>query len=327
MHPPCRGDDESGSTDSENVGDIVVRTLKRAVLILSGMLALLAITVAVVFALVNETNGEIVSSGEKRRYLLHVPKSYDPGSPTPLVITFHGFAEWPAHQMETGRWNDLADKHGFIVVYPGGTGFPLRWIAYGPTGTTGEPGKDVVFVADLIAALDEEYNIDTERIYANGLSNGGGMSHLLACELADQIAAVGGVAGAYGLPWEACAPSRPVPMIVFHGTGDRIVPYGGEPLSHSGFSLPSIPEWVKTRAGRNGCDDTPVELPLTGEVSGIQYTDCDQDADVVLYTIPGGGHTWPGGEPLPEFITGPTTQDIHASSVMWAFFSQHPMPQ
>lgn len=108
-----------------------MRILKRVGLILLGLIALLAIAIAVVFTVVNKTNGEIVSSGERRRYLLYVPDSYDPATPTPLVLTFHGFAEWPAHQMETGHWNDLADEDGFIVVYPEGTGFPGAGV---PTG-------------------------------------------------------------------------------------------------------------------------------------------------------------------------------------------------
>ena len=85
---------------------------------------------------------ELVSGGEKRTYLLHVPKGYKPGTPVPLVISIHGFAEWPAHQAQISRWNALADEHGFIVVYPSGTSFPLRWRATGITGNPNEPLVD-----------------------------------------------------------------------------------------------------------------------------------------------------------------------------------------
>ena len=118
----------------------------------------------------------------------------------------------------------------FLVVYPEGTGFPRRWRA---GGWPGDPMADVVFISDLIDTLSAEYNIDPARIYANGLSNGGGMSFLLGCALSDRIAAIGGVAGAYALPLEDCLPSRPVPMIIFHGTVDAIVPYLGGPSEGS----------------------------------------------------------------------------------------------
>lgn len=93
--------------------------------------------------------------------------------------------------------------------------------------------------------------------------------------------------------------------------------------------FPSIPNWVDELARRNGCPagaaKTPLDLPTSGEVSGVRYTDCA--ADVVFYTIAGGGHGWPGGGVIPEYIVGHTTQDITASEVMWDFFRQHPLPE
>jgi polyhydroxybutyrate depolymerase len=276
--------------------------------------------VAVAFRLVNRTNGTLVSSGVERRYLLYVPESYNPAVPTPLVISLHGFIEWPAHQMSISGWNDLADELGFIVVYPSGTQFPLRWQANG----LADPGPDVTFIADLINHLGGEYNLDPDRIYANGLSNGAGMSFVLACELAERIAAVGLVAGAYGYAWDDCAPARPVPAIVFHGTSDPIVPFTGGPATNFHNGLPGIAGWVEKLAQANGCDLAPEALPAAGEVSGAVYAGCA--ADVVFYTITGGGHTWPGGGPMPERLVGHTTQDINATQVMWEFFAAHPLP-
>ena len=176
-----------------------------------------------------EISGRIVSGGQERAYVLHVPKNYDPSIPVPLVISLHGFAEWPAHQMEISRWNDLADREGFLVVYPAGTGFPLRWRLRGDATNPDLPMTDVRFISDLIDRLMQEYRIDPARVYANGLSNGGGMSDVLACTLADRIAAIGGVSGAYLFPRDECRPPRAVPVIAFHGTDDPIVPYpGGE---------------------------------------------------------------------------------------------------
>jgi polyhydroxybutyrate depolymerase len=278
---------------------------------------------AAALLLLDHTNGRIISSGKKRSYLLHVPKNYDPATPTPLVISIHGFAEWPAHQMQMTRWGHLADQYGFIVVCPSGSGFPKRWRTRGEPGNTQMP--DVTFISDLIEKMESEYNIDPTRIFANGLSNGGGMSFFLSCKLSKRIAAIGTVAGAYSIPWSECHPSRPVPTIVFHGTADPIVPYLGSPSHDPTAPLPNIPDWVETLARRNGCSDAPIEIPASGEVSGIQYKECDRNADVIFYTITGGGHSWPGGEPMPEFIVGHTTQDIDATKVMWDFFQQHPL--
>jgi polyhydroxybutyrate depolymerase len=112
-------------------------------------------------------------------------------------------------------------------------------------------------------------------------------------------------------------------MIAFHGTADPIVPYLGGPSRGTEARLPVIPEWMAARAVLNGCDAAPVALPSSGEASGIRYTGCDQGAEVEFYAIEGGGHTWPGGEPLPEWLTGPTSQDIDATRVMWEFFRRY----
>ena len=295
----------------------------RIILIIFGLPTLFILGVGLTFLFVNRTNGSLVSSGEKRDFLLYVPASYDPATLTPLIISLHGFAEWPAHQMEISRWNNLADQYGFLVVYPSGTKFPLRWRANDAAGSDNELSTDVIFISELINKLIAEYEIDTARIYVNGLSNGGGMSFLLSCELSDRIAAFGSVSGAYLLPWEACKPSRPVPAIIFHGTADPIVPFEGGPSGMFDIPFPAIPEWVDTLAALNNCDGIPQTIPLTGEISGVEFTNCA--ADVVFYTIKGGGHSWPGGEPMPEWIVGYTSMEIDATQLMWEFFSQHPM--
>jgi polyhydroxybutyrate depolymerase len=227
--------------------------------------------------------------------------------------------------MDLSHWNDLADQYGFIVVYPSGTNFPLRWRTRGDPGSDADPVRDVTFIADLMDTLEQNYNIDPSRIYANGLSNGGGMSFVLSCQLSERIAAVGLVAGAYLYPWEACSASRPVPTIVFHGKDDPIVPFQGGPSKAFDIPFPMIPDWVTELANHNQCTGTLVEQSKQGDVSGIRYTDCDED--VLFYTIEDGGHTWPGGEALPKWITGPTTYDINATRVMWDFFQQHALPK
>jgi polyhydroxybutyrate depolymerase len=300
--------------------------LIRIPLILLGLAAVLVLITAIAYMISNHTNGTIISSGDKRSYLLYVPESYDPSTPTPLVISIHGFAQWPAHQMYTTRWDKLADQYGFIVVHPSGTGLPKRWRTSPQAGNETDPLVDVLFISDLIDKLESEYTIDPQRIYVNGLSNGGGMSVLLSCELSERIAAIGTVAGAYTFPWDECNATRPVPAVVFHGTADPIVPYEGGLVDDGRFTFPAIPDWVAGLAQHNGCTAAPAEIPATGSVSGIRYNTCTQDAEVIFYTIAGGGHSWPGGNPLPEFIAGSTTQDIDATQTMWEFFQLHPLP-
>ena len=302
---------------------------------LLGLGAAAALVAASYWAITSQADGWIVSGGERRSFLLHVPPSYDPARPVPLVISIHGFAQWPAHLRGISRWNDLADRQGFIVAYPAGTGFPRRWRAGGWTsaggGTSAAANPDVTFITDLLDHLAERYNIDPDRVYVNGFSNGGGMTTLLACRLADRIAAAGSVAGAYVHPLAACRPARAVPLIAFHGTADPIVPYEGGAVRS--FHLPAVPDWIASWAALSGCDPAPAPLPTAsaisagginaGGINAVQYTGCREGAEVIFYTIAGGGHAWPGSRPLPEFIVGHTPQEIDATGLMWQFFSRH----
>ena len=304
-------------------------TLRRAVVGL--MLAIIGLPVLLVAALigtvvvVNRTNGVIVSAGQKRDYLLHVPEAYDPTRPMPLVISLHGAMNWPGFQRNISRWNKAADENGFIVVYPSGTGTGLKaWFMEGAATPSRMP--DVRFIAELIDTLEAGYSIDPARIYANGLSNGGGMAFVLSCTLSDRIAAVGVVAAAQSLPWSWCQDSTPVPMIAFHGTADPIVPYEGGKVWMSPLPFPGVRTWAENWARRNRCSPTPVDTVIVMEVTRLQYVNCADDASVVLYSVEGGGHTWPGGEPLPGWLVGRTSNSVDATGLMWAFFREHPLP-
>jgi polyhydroxybutyrate depolymerase len=295
----------------------------RWVLIVIAVLMLVIVVVAVTFRVVNRTNGKIVSAGETRKYYLYVPESYDPAEPVPLMLSFHGYSDWPAHHMRMTGWNDLADEHGFIVVYPSGTDFPLRWRS-GRVFPGDDPMQEIRFVSDLIDKLEAVYNIDSERIYINGFSNGGGMTFLLSCEMADRFAAFGTVAGAFALDWESCQPSKPLPAIIFHGTGDPVVRFEGEEPNSLGYSLPDIRGWVTTLAERSGCKPAPETSSPAEGVSQAFYSGCDQDTEVQFYTINGSGHVWPGGGWLPKVIVGEYTDAVDATALMWAFFSKYP---
>lgn len=292
-----------------------------AVLCFIALPAVWALGDAIAFNVRNRSNGRIVSSGIEREYLLYVPESYDRRKPTPLVISMHGGGGWPALQRDISEWNELADREGFIVVYPAGT--KRAW----GVGPGRKLARDVRFISDLIDRLGREYDIDPARIYANGVSNGGAMSFVLSCTLSDRIAAVGLVGAAHMTPWSWCTDTTAVPMISFHGTEDRLVPYegGGSWIVERPF--PSTPRWAANWARRNRCDATPREIAVAPNVTRREYGRCANDATVALYTIRGGGHTWPGGMPMTEWFVGPTSTEIDATSEMWAFFQAHPKNQ
>ncbi len=292
--------------------------------IVSGVCVAVLVAGMVILAIIFRTNGKVVISGKRRRYLIYVPACYDPAKPTPLVFNIHGLAQWPANQKHVSQWNDLANEEGFIVVYPMGTQIPLHWNSHVPVERSIRSQQEVAFFAAMIEKISKQYNIDPDRIFASGLSNGGGMAFMLSCTLSDRIAAIGTVAGAFTYPWEACNKQRPMPLIAFHGLADKIVPYYGGYAKRIQQPLPPVPDWIAEFAKRNGCTEV-IPLPGRGEVSGVQYTQCDHRADVIFYTIKEGGHSWPGGNPLPEFIVGRTSQDIDATRVMWEFFKEHPL--
>jgi polyhydroxybutyrate depolymerase len=296
-----------------------------AVVVLISLPVVLAVIEAVSFYVRNRNNGSIVSSAQKRKYVLYVPSSYDRTRPTPLVISMHGAGGWPVQQMELSRWNELAETEGFIVVYPSGadTAGPRVWhVEEGPG-----PMMDVRFISDLIDKLEAAYHIDPSRIYANGFSNGGGMAFVLSCAMSDRIAAVGMVGAAQTLPWSWCKDHRAVPMIAFHGTADSFAKYNGGASWVAPRPFPAVPKWTANWARRNRCGAKPVESKVAADVSRGEYTNCADEAAVVLYTVRGGGHTWPGGKPLPDWFVGPTSRSIDATSLMWAFFRAHPLPR
>lgn len=267
-------------------------------------------------------NVEMMFDGRTRHYRLFVPAGYDPQTPTPLVLNFHGFASNPPQQAAFSDLEDVATAETFIAVHPSGTGFPLRWNSGASFFEMGSGVDDVGFVRALVETLSAELCIDPARVYATGMSNGGGMSNRLACEAGDLIAAFGGVAGAYALE-TGCAPSRPVPFIAFHGTADPLVPYEGGTMQ--GMITPDIETWARDWAERDGCDLTPETFAPEDGVSGTRYTGCAGDVEVVLYTIDNGGHTWPGGPPLLSALLG-ETHPIDATAITWAFFERFTLP-
>lgn len=292
--------------------------------VLVAMLAMLGLPLALAgfgafsYHRVNRDTHAIISGGFQRGYVLHVPPTYDGRRPTPLVISMHGAGLWGAAQRDISQWDRVADREGFIVVYPTAL---KRGVRVWSSANVRNVSRDVVFIGDLIDTLSARYNIDASRIYANGLSNGGGMSFVLSCTMPRRIAAVGLVASAQTLPWRWCPDTSAVPMIAIHGTRDKYTRYTGGQSWIGPNIFPGIPGWVRNWAQRNGCAATAADSRVAGDVTKREYTGCR--APVVFYTIEDGGHTWPGGAAMPEWFVGKTSHSIDASSVMWEFFRHH----
>lgn len=261
----------------------------------------------------------IQSGGLGRTFRLHVPKGYDANRPTPLVLNFHGFASNGRDQEGYSHMTAQADASGFITVAPDGTNDPPRWHIYGLR----EPGfvDDYAFVRELIDHLIARLCIDSNRVYATGISNGGGMSSLLGCELDDRIASIAPVAGS---PFSApsCAGKRPVPIVAFHGTEDQLVPFEGGRAGRLGLAAASVRENMRRWAQHNGCDMTLKTQRLAVDVLLESYGGCNAGADVRLYVVEEGGHTWPGAFDV-DFL-GRTTHAIDATAIAWQFFAEHP---
>jgi polyhydroxybutyrate depolymerase len=267
----------------------------------------------------------------QRSYLVHVPPGYDADTPTPLVLVFHGAGMNARLMAQFCELHKKSDQSGFVAVYPNGTGAANLFLAFNTGAQPGAKGRpdDVRFVAALLDDLAHAVNVDSRRVYATGISNGAMMCYRLAAELSDRIAAIAPVAGA--ATSKEIRAGRPVPIVHFHGSADAFVPPSGPgektPRSLSFLSLDdSLEAWAR----HNGCPNEPIvtELPdvvddgtrVTRKVFG-PGTD---GAEVVLYLVAGGGHTWPG-QKSPLALVGKSTADISANDLMWEFFQKHPL--
>ncbi len=245
----------------------------------------------------------ITSGGWTRQFRLHVPASYRPTVPVPLVLAFHGWGDNAENFEQYIGFSDKADEEGFIVAYP--DGIDNSFNAGACCGTANHLDvDDVGFARDIVATVFDAYCVDPSRVYATGFSNGALMSHRLACEASDLFAAV---APASGFIAEfPCEPPRPVPVIQTQGTMDTSVPYWTAKRSND--------YW----AAYNGCDGTET-VYQKGTATCVAYQDCDQGATVEFCEIRGMGHVWPSTEGPPYWLD--------ATDTFWAFFEQHVLEQ
>lgn len=266
--------------------------------------------------------GTIQSGGLTREYRLYVPAAYNGTVAVPLVLNLHGYGSSNLQQEFYGDFRSIADTANFLIVHPNGT-VDGQGERFWNTFLGNSPVDDVAFISDLLDTLQAAYNIDANRIYSTGMSNGGFMSYSLACELNTRIAAIASVTGDMILSkLNACAPVRPVPVMEIHGTADDVVPYNGLLLS----TFVSIPTLLSAWVDFNNCNPAPAitQVPDINTTDGCTaehylYSGGDLGSTVEHYKIIGGGHTWPGA----FFPLGVTNQDFNASKEIWRFFSQY----
>jgi polyhydroxybutyrate depolymerase len=267
-----------------------------------------------------------------RSYFVHIPPKYDANKPTPVVLVLHGAGTNGSITVWFTGMSKKADDAGFLAVYPNGTGLAglmLTWNAGGVRAKQDGQADDVAFLGKVLDDLANVANVDSKRVYATGMSNGGMMCYRLAAELSDRIAAIAPVAGTMAI--DNYNPKRPVPVMHFHGTADTMVPFGGPGGRTPKFlGFKSVEDTIKICVKANGCPEEPeiVKLPdKTGDgtpVTQKTYGPGKGGAEVVLFVIEGGGHTWPGQQPPVGFI-GKSTKNISANDLIWAFFEKHPM--
>lgn len=240
----------------------------------------------------------IQSGGMLRRYLLHIPEGYDPATPMPLVISYHGSTSDPLRNANSTRLSTLADEEGFIVVYPEGRGNPRGWLVV----AIDDPDipTDTQFTRDFIADLQFRVHIDPQRIYATGISNGGGMAHRAACELSDLIAAAVSIAGAHALD-DPCEPEYSIAILAIHGYDDPLVLYEGREETQQ----ISIPDWTQAWVEYNGCDPDPEsDTSEDGNLLEI-WENCAENVVVSLMSYDELGHRWPqdGAQLMWDFVS------------------------
>jgi polyhydroxybutyrate depolymerase len=260
--------------------------------------------------------GSIQHDGMTRDYRLYLPAGYDANNPPPLVFNLHGFGSNALEQELYSTMNLVADTANFLVCYANGV--DNSWNVGWNFGTNTD---DVSFINALIDTFITNYNVDPNRVYSCGMSNGGFMSYRLACELNDRIAAIASVTGSFSPQfYPQCNPGRAVPVMEIHGTADDVVFYGGTP--NVSIHMDTVIQfWAQNNACNLVADTTAVPDINQADnctASRIDFNDCDNDAMVSFYKIQGGGHTWPGA----LFSIGTTNQDINASVEIWRFFNR-----
>jgi len=261
-------------------------------------------------ALKAQQSGSIIHDGVERTYIFFA--AANPAEAQPLLIAMHGYTQTAQGIMQYSQFNQLAESEGFAVVYPQGIG--NSWNVDFSGGSTAD---DVGFIEVLIDTLSAEYEIDTDRIYATGFSNGGFMSYRLAYQLSNKIAAIAPVVGTVSTTaFQNWTSEASVPLLHIHGTSDFVVPYNG-------FNgIESVETTLNYWIIKNGCVDDPVLINLPdmvqegSTVEQYDWVECASAKPIRLLKIINGGHTWPGSN---GSGIGNVNMDISASEMIWDF--------
>jgi polyhydroxybutyrate depolymerase len=284
----------------------------------------------------NLVENKMVWDGFDRTYYTYIPTNIKEVNSTPLLFHLHGGGGTGQGTpgLTFGRFNELADEHGFIVVYPNAIeknwndGRPLEEVR-----AWEQDIDDVGFILNIIERIQNEYSIDKNRIFTTGMSNGGFMSSRLICDRPEVFKGAAVLTASISEEYfTKCTPQQPVSVLLMNGTADPLVPYdGGEVkvFKKKRGTIVSTDDYINFWAKQNGCDPkkNEVDLPdLTDDgtsVSHVKFSGCSDGAKVELYIINGGGHTWPGGlQYLGEKVIGKTSRDVNACDVIWDFFKE-----
>ena len=272
---------------------------------------------------------ELEHGGRTRRYHVHVPPVRAENAPLPVMLVFHGGGGNGEQVARSTGFSQLADREGFVVVYPDGTGRLrqrlLTWNCGGlPCYATEQKVDDVGFVRALLADLGKRERVDPTRVYATGMSNGGMMVHRLTRECPELLAAVAPVAGA--MNWTEAAPKLPMPILIVHGRADQHVLFAGgkpkEAVGRAGERIDaSVAEALAYYRARNGQSGEP-ERTKVGAVETTRWDEParegEQTAPVVLVAIDGEGHTWPGSA-RGRLLADTPTKAFSATDEIWRF--------
>lgn len=266
-------------------------------------------------------NGSFTYGGINRTYSFYVPASYTHGTPVPMVIGLHGTSSSGSQFAQYRDFRPIADTANFIVVNPdGSTMIGIRYWNYG--NVFGSTVDDVGFLEALIDTISAHYSINQQRVYCAGMSNGSFMSYYMACQ-SNRFAAIAGVTGSMSVSmYNACVPSRPIPTMHIHGTGDSTNPYNGN------STMKAIEDVTQFWVTQNGCNTTPAITPVPNSnttdgatAERYLYSGGVNGHTVELFKVTGGGHSWPGS-PMPG-SSEVTCMDFDASKEIWRFFSQY----
>jgi polyhydroxybutyrate depolymerase len=254
-----------------------------------------------------ETTMSIRIGGRTRTFLVHVPPSYTGGSPVPLVLDLHGLGSNSSQQAGLSGFRRKSDEAGFIVAWP--QGVSNSWNAFGCCGTADFFNiDDPAFLRAVVARISQLGNINQSRIYITGLSNGGFMSHRMACVAADIFAAAAPVSAPLNTSAAICRPSRPITVVAFHGLNDGIVPYGGGLFQSAQNSL-------TTWASIDGCVGGRTVLDLPGPARCETFETCNGMAEAGLCSL-NSGH-----------IPYNSQTDLNIADYVWDnVFSPHTLP-